>query len=107
MLDRLADLIGVSRTVAALVLALIVVQVATQVFALVDLARRDAVRGGRKWVWALVIALGSLPGAIGYLAAGRTTSDADVSGARAGTSAGGAESARRAVDTLYGPRDQR
>ena len=85
MLDRFARLLGASPTVAALV-------------------RRGAVRGGRKWVWALVIAVGNLPGAIGYLAAGRLMPEADVSG---GASAAGGEAARRAVDALYGPRDQR
>lgn len=104
MLDRFARLLGASPTVAALVLVLIALQVATQVYALVDLARRDAVRGGRKWVWALVIALGNLPGAIGYLAAGRPMQAADVSG---GASAAGSEATRRAVDALYGPRDGR
>jgi len=107
MLDRFARLLDVSPTVAALVLVLIAVQVGTQVYALVDLARRGAVRGGRKWVWALVIALGNLPGAIGYLAAGRMTPEVDVSGVGSGASAAGGEAARRAVDALYGPRDQR
>ena len=105
MLDRFARVLGTSPTVAAFVLVLIVVQVATQVYALVDLARRDAVRGGRKWVWALVIALGNLPGAIGYLAAGRPTPEAP-SGGGSGTSTAGREAARRAVESLYGPRDR-
>ena len=103
MLDRFARLLEVSTPVAIILLVLIVVQVSAQVYALIDLARRDAVRGGRKWVWALVIALGNLPGAIGYLAAGRPARTIDVSG----TSTAGAESARRAVETLYGPRDSR
>jgi hypothetical protein len=103
MLDRFARFLHVSNAVAVIVLTLIVVQVAMQAYALVDLARRDVVRGGRKWVWALVIALGNLPGAIGYLVAGRPTQVVDVSGA---TTAGG-EASRRAVDTLYGPRDSR
>src|SRR5689334_3518345 len=51
MLDRLARLLQVSTPVAAMMIALCVVQVALLVFCLVDLARRDAVRGGRKWVW--------------------------------------------------------
>ena len=105
MLDRFARLLGASPTVAALVLVLIVVQLATQVYALVDLARRPAVRGGRKWVWALVIALGNLPGAIAYLAAGRPAPEA-VSGAGSGTSSPGRDAARRAVESLYGPRDR-
>ena len=105
MLDRLARLFDVSATVAALVLALIVVQVATQAVALVDLARRDAVRGGRKWIWGLVIAFGNLPGAIAYLAAGRTPPTVDVS--EGGAAVGGGDASRRAMDALYGPRDER
>ncbi len=103
MLDWLAHRFEVSPTVAALVLVLTVAQLATQVYALVDLVRRDAVRGGRKWVWALVIAFGNLPGAIVYLAAGRTGPPASDAGA----AAAGSEAARRAVDALYGPGDQR
>ena len=105
MLDRLARLLDVSTTVGGIVLLLLALQVATQVYALVDLARRDAVRGGRKWVWALVIMLGNLPGAIGYLVAGRPTPAVDVSGS--GASTAGGEAARRAVDALSGPRDER
>lgn len=105
MLDRFARLLEVSTTVAAIVLALLVAQVATQAYALVDLARREAVRGGRKWVWALVIGLGNLPGAIGYLVAGRPTPEVHVSGAGSGASAAGGEAARRAVDALYKPRN--
>ena len=107
MLARIAQLLEVSTTVAALLLALIALQVATQAYALVDLARRHTVRGGRKWVWALVIALGNLPGAIAYLAAGRAAPEVDVSGDDARASAARGEAARRAVDVLYNPRDRR
>jgi hypothetical protein len=106
MLDRFARMLEVSTDVAAILLGLIVLQVATQAYALVDLARRDAVRGGRKWVWALVVALGNLPGAIAYLAAGRAPPPVDASGAGSGASTAGGDAARRAVDALYGPRDQ-
>ena len=107
MLDRFARLLEVSTTVAAILLVLIVVQLSTQVYALVDLVRRDAVRGGRKWVWALVVALGNLPGAIGYLVAGRVTPEVDVPSAGSGASAAGSEAARRAVDVLYNSDDRR
>lgn len=106
MLDWFAKRLEISTTVVAIVLVLVVVQVATQVWALVDLARRDAVRGGRKWVWALVIVLANLPGAIAYLAAGRSAPQVDALGERSGAGAPGVEAARRAVDTLYGPRDR-
>ena len=107
MLDRFARLLGVSTTLAALVLALGLAEVGTQIYALVDLARRDGVRGGRKWVWALVIALGNLPGAIVYLAAGRTVPAADDGNAFSGTTVADRDATRRALDTLYNPRDRR
>ncbi len=105
MLDRLARLLHVSTTVTAIVLLLAAVQLATQVYALVDLARRDEVFGGRKWAWALIIVLGNLLGAIGYLVGGRLPPAVDISGSSVGTAGGAA--ARRAVDSLYGPRDGR
>jgi hypothetical protein len=106
MLDRFARLLNVSPTVVAIVLALAVVQLATQAYALIDLARRDVVFGGRKWVWALIIALGNLPGAIGYLVAGRPASEAKVPSGGSRASAG-SDAARRAVDVLYHPDDRR
>ncbi len=105
MLDRLARLLHVSTTVTAILLLVAAVQLATQLYALVDLARRDEVFGGKKWVWALVIVLGNLIGAIGYLVGGRLPPTVDISGSSASTA--GSEAARRAVDALYGPRDGR
>jgi hypothetical protein len=105
MLDRLQQLLGVSTAVAVVALLFLAGQVAIQVYALVDLTRREQVYGGRKWVWALIIVLGNLVGAIGYLVAGRPVPAIHVSGS--GASAGGGDAARRAVDALYGPRDER
>ena len=105
MLEWLARRLEVSSGVAAALIALAVVQLALQVYALVDVAKRGAVRGGNKWVWALMIALGGLPGAIVYLAVARMSSTDPVGGG--GAKAAGDESVRRAVDTLYGPRDRR
>jgi hypothetical protein len=107
MLDRFTQMLGISTGVAAILLGVIVLQVATQVYALVDLVRRDAVRGDRKWVWALVILLGNLPGSIAYLAAGRMPPTVDVTKTGSGASTAGGDAAQRAVDTLYGPRGQR
>lgn len=103
MLDWLANRMHVSTTVAALVVVLIVAQLALQIWALVDLARRDTVRSGPKWLWVLIIAFGNLVGAIAYLAVGRKVSAPPRDG---GAAAAGSDSARRAVDALYGPRDQ-
>ena len=107
MLDRFARLLDVSPTVAAILLILVATQLALQVYALVDLARRDAVRGDKKWVWAIVIAFGNFVGAIAYLAVGRTPTMADASTAASGASTPGGDAARRAVDTLYGPGNER
>jgi hypothetical protein len=107
MLDRFARLLNVSTTVAAIVLALAVVQLATQAFALIDLARRDVVFGGRKWIWALIIALGNLPGAVGYLFAGRPASEANGTSGGSRGSAACSDAARRAVDVLYNSDDRR
>ena len=107
MLDWLARRFDISPAVAGIVLGLIVVQLALQVYALVDLARRDKVRGDRKWLWALVIAFGNLVGAIVYLAVGRAPAEIDIPAGASGASTAGGDAARRAVDALYGPRDRR
>ena len=96
---------GMTTPVVAIIIALAAAQVVAQVYALLDLARRDAVRGGRKWVWVLVIALGNLPGAIAYLVAGRLPATVDVPGASSSASGARTDAARRAVSELYGPRD--
>lgn len=105
MLDRLAQHLEVSTTVAAILVALLALQLATQLYALVDLARRETVRGGRKWPWVVVVALGNLPGAIVYLAAGRAEPPAHDP--KVGAGAVDTDAARRAVDVLYNPRDPR
>ncbi len=107
MLDWLAGRLHVSPAIAGIVLGLIVVQLALQLYALADLARRDRVRGDRKWAWALVIVFGNLVGAIVYLAVGRAPAEVDITTGASGATTAGGESARRAVDALYGPRDQR
>lgn len=105
MLQWIAERLEVTTTVAALLLSVLVVQLATQAYALVDLARRRAVRGGKKLPWALVIVAGNLLGAIAYLAAGRA--EPDDWPPDGGVGAAGGDAARRAVDVLYGRGDRR
>ena len=107
MLDWLAGRLNISATVAGVMLGLIVVQLSLQIYAVVDLVRRDRVRGDRKWVWALVIAFGNLVGAIVYLAVGRAPAQVDIPATTSGANTAGGEAARRAVESLYGPRDRR
>lgn len=51
----------------------ILLQLALQIGAVVDILRREpaTLRGGKRWPWILVVLLGSLLGAIVYFAAGR------------------------------------
>ena len=109
MLNWLAERLHVSPTVAGILLGLIVVQLALQLYALADLARRDRVRGERKWVWVIVIAFGNLVGAIVYLAIGRAPPEVDIPAGGSAATTAGSDAARRAVDALYGhdPRDRR
>lgn len=110
MITGVADALGVSTGVAYLLLALIVVQLALQVFSLVDLVRRPRVRFDMKWLWAAAIILGGnmLLGPILYWAFGRSVpgqvevdTPAD-SGDASAPGASGGDRTRAAVDALYG-----
>lgn len=59
------------RTWLPLILPLVVLQLALQVAAIVDLVRREKVRGGNKWVWGAVIVLGEIVGPLVYFLLGR------------------------------------
>jgi len=58
---------------------LVILELGLMIFALVDLIRRKAVRGGNKIIWALVIVLFQIFGPIIYLVIGRkeTVDDSD------------------------------
>ena len=91
---------GLSTPVLVALLTLAAVQLTLQVFALIDLARRPLVAGGRKWIWVLVTVLGGIVGAAAYLAVGRTPLlPLGADEPKAGTEA----ARRRALDALYGP----
>ena len=64
LLERLSP----TALIAVAVLALF--QLALQIWAIIDLMRRDWVRFGRKWVWFLVMICGGLLGTILYVAFG-------------------------------------
>jgi len=91
---------GISESLAIGIIALGVVQITLQIWALVDLIRRPA-PAQRKVVFGAVIVVAGLIGALSYLAVGRPmlAADADIANARSGN-----QSARkRALDQLYGP----
>ncbi len=84
--------------VAVVVLAL--AEVALLVFCLVDLVRRPAVLGGRKWPWVLLLVLFTIPGSIVYLAVGRVPAPAAEPGAPTDDEA--RDRTRAATTLLYG-----
>ncbi len=59
------------RTWLPLLVPLIVLQLALQAAAIIDLVRRERVRGGNKWIWGAVIVLGEMLGPLVYFVAGR------------------------------------
>lgn len=60
-----------SGTIIALIVPLVLIQLGLMIFALVDLVRREKVKGGNKVVWALVIVFINIIGPIVYLIFGR------------------------------------
>ena len=60
-----------SATELALILPLVVVELALLGFALRDLIRRKRVKGGNKWVWGIIIVVFELIGPILYFVLGR------------------------------------
>jgi ABC-2 type transport system ATP-binding protein len=103
VLDRLSDALNLPVPVVVVLIVLSLAQIALQIAALIDLARRDQVAFNRKWVWVLIILFVSTGiGAILYFAVGRqpqVTADADDSIAGQPEAV---DRARRAVELLYG-----
>ena len=62
-----------TTTLILALLPLVLISLVLEIFALVDLIRRDPknVRGQKKWVWVLIIVLVSTIGSIIYLIVGR------------------------------------
>ena len=108
MIGSIADTLNVSTTVVWALFAVVAVQLVVQIWALVDLARRQRVRFDKKWVWALVIIIGgnSFLGPIIYAAGGRSAPG--VTGVEGGSTVPtNGERTRRAVNTLYGEGEER
>lgn len=94
---------GISEPLAIAIIALGVVQLTLQIWAIVDLIRRPAPTQ-RKVVFALVIVLIGLVGAIAYLAVGRSMLAEETSDSR---SASNEAARKRALDNLYGRDDRK
>ncbi len=85
--------------IAAIVLG--IVEVALAAFCIIDVVRRPAVLGDRKWLWIVLIVLFQLPGSIIYLAVGRVP--APVTETRDDADADARPRAAAAADALYAP----
>lgn len=59
------------RTLIPLLAPLVILELALMVAALWDLAHRERVRGGKKWVWAVVAVLFNIIGPLVYFVYGR------------------------------------
>jgi hypothetical protein len=105
MIGLLAAEVTVST--GALVAAIVVgvAEIALAVFCIVDVVRRPAVAGGRKWVWIVIIVLFSLIGSIIYLAVGRAAPPA-VAETRDEPESVVRTRAQSAADLLYGAPEQ-
>ncbi|MHC4563902.1 MAG: PLD nuclease N-terminal domain-containing protein [Planctomycetota bacterium] len=102
-MSKLADVLsGLPTTAIVAIVVAMAVQLALQIVALIDLVRRDRVLFDRKWIWALVIVVGNLLGAVVYLAVGRKPAAVSTDQGVAGVSQ---DRARRTIDALYGDGD--
>jgi hypothetical protein len=103
VIEAISSLLGgIPREGVIALLALVSLQVILQVLACVDLARRRTVRGGRKWVWVVVIIAGSVLGVVLYFALGRMADPAEAGPGTTHEQAGTA--GQDALDRLYGPK---
>lgn len=99
-MDPITDLSQIPLAVLIAAGVLLVVQVALQAIAIIQLLKTPQERvtiGGRKWVWGIIILLGEIIGPIVWFVAGRRP--APVDDVRAESNG---ESKQSAVDTLYG-----
>jgi hypothetical protein len=94
-----ADVVIPTGAMVALV-ALGLVELALVVFCVIDIVRRPAVLGERKWIWIVIVLLFNLIGSIIYLAIGRAQPPPPEPRAEAGATAGRVAAA---ADILYGP----
>ncbi len=70
-METSTDLMSTLSTWLPLLVPIILLQFGLQIAAVWDLVHRDKVRGGNKWIWAAVIVLGEMLGALVYFFAGR------------------------------------
>jgi len=96
------DLSSLPGGVVAAIVVLVIIQLALDVIALIDLYRRpaDRVVSGNKWIWLAVILLVNLIGAILYLVVGRVRTEPAVAPPQSRPAP-----TESIADALYGKRD--
>ena len=95
-----ADVVLPSGALVA-VIVLGVVELCLVVFCIVDIVRRPAVLGGRKWAWVVLVLLFNFVGSIIYLAIGRVQPPAPEPAPAGDVNA--RSRTQTAADLLYGP----
>jgi len=65
------NVLNIDSSMVRMLIPLVVVQLILQIVALVDLYKRERVKGGKKWIWVLVIIFGEIIGAAVYFIFGR------------------------------------
>ncbi len=108
MVGSIAEALSISTTAVWVLFAVIAVQLAVQIWALVDLSGRPRVLHDKKWLWALVIIFFGnwFVGPILYVVLGRRVPQQAGSESTPASGASLIESdrTRRAVDSLYDER---
>jgi Phospholipase_D-nuclease N-terminal len=102
-MKTLADALSLSGGEMAILVLVALAELALAVFCIVDIVRRPAVLGGRKWVWIVVVAVFNLIGSIVYLAAGRVQPEADDASHEQAAETEARGRAAATADLLYGP----
>jgi hypothetical protein len=103
MSGGIADTVSISGGALVALVALGIVELGLAIYCIVDIVRRPAVAGGRKWVWIVIVALFNLIGSIIYLAIGRAQPEAAEARADPEPEAAARGKAAAAAELLYGP----
>jgi hypothetical protein len=103
MSGGIADTVSISGGALVALVALGIVELGLAIYCIVDIVRRPAVAGGRKWVWIVIVALFNLIGSIIYLAVGRAQPEAAEARADPEPEGAARGKAAAAADLLYGP----
>jgi hypothetical protein len=103
MTQAIADTVTISGGAVIGLVVLGIVELVLVIYCIVDIVRRPAVTGGKKWPWIVLIVLFNLIGSIVYLAVGRAQPPAAETRAEPAPEAAARNRTAAAADLLYGP----